>query len=306
MADYYSYMKWDKEQFGDPTLIPRAWGLPDLDACGTIGVSMVETYEITGNPRLLPVIRDIGEAVTQHIPRFEDGTFHRVHTMWADDLYMSCPFLARLARLTGEASYADEVYRQVKGFYKRLWIEEEKIFSHIYFVEEKAMSRVPWGRGNGWIAVTLTEILALLAADDPRWQEALHLFQHFMQGIAPLQDACGMWHQVLNRRESYLETSCTAMFVLSMARGVSHGWLQEKTYLPIAQKGWDALMKYSVDDIGDVYGVCLGSGCAKDAQYYFDLPTKKNDDHGTGIILMAAAELMKAERMHHNGEETRG
>lgn len=198
MADYYSYMKWDKEQFGDPTLIPRAWGLPDLDACGTIGVSMVETYEITGNPRLLPVIRDIGEAVTQHIPRFEDGTFHRVHTMWADDLYMSCPFLARLARLTGEASYADEVYRQVKGFYKRLWIEEEKIFSHIYFVEEKAMSRVPWGRGNGWIAVTLTEILALLAADDPRWQEALHLFQHFMQGIAPLQDACGMWHQVLN------------------------------------------------------------------------------------------------------------
>ena len=198
MAEYSSYMNWDKEQFGDPTLRPRAWGLPDLDACGTIGVSMVETYEITGNPRLLPVIRDIGEAVTQHIPRFEDGTFHRVHTMWADDLYMSCPFLARLARLTGEASYADEVYRQVKGFYKRLWIEEEKIFSHIYFVEEKAMSRVPWGRGNGWIAVTLTEILALLAADDPRWQEALHLFQHFMQGIAPLQDACGMWHQVLN------------------------------------------------------------------------------------------------------------
>lgn len=140
----------------------------------------------------------VAAALGRGLPRFTAFPLYKIHTMWADDLYMSCPFLARRARLTGEANYADEVYRQVKGFYKRLWIEEEKIFSHIYFVEEKAMSRVPWGRGNGWIAVTLTEILALLAADDPRWQEALHLFQHFMQGIAPLQDACGMWHQVLN------------------------------------------------------------------------------------------------------------
>lgn len=123
-----------------------------------------------------PVAATLGRG----LPRFTAFPLYKIHTMWADDLYMSCPFLARLARLTGEANYADEVYRQVKGFYKRLWIEEEKIFSHIYFVEEKAMSRVPWGRGNGWIAVTLTEILALLAADDPRWQEALHLFQHFM------------------------------------------------------------------------------------------------------------------------------
>lgn len=55
-------------------------------------------------------------------------------------------------------------------------------------------------------------------------------------------------------------------------------------------------MKYAVDEVGDVYGVCLGSGCAKDATYYFDLPTKKNDDHGTGIILMAAVELQEARQ----------
>lgn len=293
MADYFDYKDWDKEQFGDPTLTPRAWGLPDLDACGTIGVSLIETYEMTGNPRLLPVIQAVGDAVMTHIPRFPDGTYFRVNTMWADDLYMSCPFLARLYRLTGNKAYEEQVHLQVEGFRKRLWIEEEQIFSHIYFPKEEQMSGIPWGRGNGWIAVTLTEILTLLPKENPHWGEELELFQSFMQGILGCQDPTGMWHQVLNRPDSYLETSCTAMFLLSIARGINHGWLDAESYLPCIKKAWTALLQHSVDAVGDVYGVCLGSGCAKDAEYYKQLPAKKNDDHGTGIVMMAAAEIMK-------------
>ena len=293
MADYFDYKDWDKEQFGDPTLIPRAWGLPDLDACGTIGVSLIETYEITGNQRLLPVIHAIGDAVMNHIPRFSDGTYFRVKTMWADDLYMSCPFLARLFRLTGDKTYEEQVHLQVEGFRKRLWIEKDQIFSHIYFTEEEQMSGIPWGRGNGWIAVTLTEILTLLPKENPHWNEELRLYQSFMQGILACQDSSGMWHQVLNRPDTYQETSCTAMFQLSIARGINHGWLDAESYLPCVRKAWIAILQYSVDAVGDVYGVCLGSGCAKDADYYKQLPTKKNDDHGTGIVMMAAVEMMK-------------
>lgn len=293
MADYFEYKDWDKEQFGDPTLIPRAWGLPDLDACGTIGVSLIETYEITGNQRLLPAIHAIGDAVMNHIPRFPDGTYFRVKTMWADDLYMSCPFLARLFRLTGDKTYEEQVHLQVEGFRKRLWIEKEQIFSHIYFPEEEQMSGIPWGRGNGWIAVTLTEILTLLPKENPHWCEELRLYQRFMQGILACQDSSGMWHQVLNRPDTYQETSCTAMFLLSIARGINHGWLDAERYIPCIRKAWIAILQYSVDVVGDVYGVCLGSGCAKDAEYYKQLPTKKNDDHGTGIVMMAAAEIMK-------------
>ena len=293
MADYFDYKDWDKEQFGDPTLIPRAWGLPDLDACGTIGVSLIETYEITGNQRLLPVIHAIGDAVMNHIPRFPDGTYFRVKTMWADDLYMSCPFLARLFRLTGDKTYEEQVHLQVEGFRKRLWIEKEQIFSHIYFTEEEQMSGIPWGRGNGWIAVTLTEILTLLPKENPHWNEELRLYQSFMQGILACQDSSGMWHQVLNRPDTYQETSCTAMLLLSIARGINHGWLDAESYLPCVRKAWIAILQYSVDAVGDVYGVCLGSGCAKDADYYKQLPTKKNDDHGTGIVMMAAVEMMK-------------
>lgn len=301
MADYFDYKDWDKEQFGDPTLTPRAWGLPDLDACGTIGVSLIETYEMTGNPGLLPVIRAVGDAVMTHIPRFPDGTYFRVKTMWADDLYMSCPFLARLFRLTGDRTYAEQVHLQIEGFRKRLWIEKEQLFSHIYFPEEEQMSGIPWGRGNGWIAVTLTEILMLLPEDDPHWAEELQLYRRFMQGVMACQDACGMWHQVLNQPDSYLETSCTAMFLLSMTRGVNRGWLESDLYLPCIQKAWTALLQHSVDAVGDVYGVCLGSGCAKDPLYYKQLPAKKNDDHGTGIVMMAAAEMINCGCFPHCG-----
>ena len=296
MADYYEYMKWDKETFGDPTLIPRAWGLPDLDACGTIGVSMIEAFEMTGEPKLRHVIDEIGKAVTERIPRFPDGTFNRVHTMWADDLFMSCPFLARLAKLTGETQYAAEVYRQIKGFRDRLWIPEEKLFSHIFFVDDSIKSNIPWGRGNGWIAVTLTEILSILPSATPEWNTALNTYKEFMQGVKAHQDKDGMWHQVLDRYDSYRETSCTAMFVLSLTRGILNGWLKRDEYIDAVNAGWTALMKYSVDELGDAYGVCLGSSCAKTADYYMKLQTKKNDDHGTGIILWTAAELIRLQK----------
>ena len=228
-----------------------------------------------------------------HIPSFPDGTYFRVKTMWADDLYMSCPFLARLYRLTGDSVYEEQVHRQIAGFKKRLWMEKERLFSHIYFPDEEQMSGIPWGRGNGWIAVTLTEILTLLPKENPCWKEELNLFQLFMDGVKRWQDPTGMWHQVLNETDSYLETSCTAMFLLSMSRGVGKGWLDKDTYLPCIKKGWSALLKRSVDAVGDVYGVCLGSGCAKESGYYKQLPVKKNDDHGTGIILMAATEMIR-------------
>ena len=102
-----------------------------------------------------------------------------------------------------------------------------------------------------------------------------------------------MWHQVLDRPDTYLETSCTAMFVLGLKRGVNRGWLEEP-YGTAAQRGWEALLKHALDREGNVHGVWLGSGCAEDSSYYDSIPTHKNDDHGTGIILMAAVEMMRS------------
>ena len=321
MADYFDYSQWEYRRGLNPAMIPRSCELQGLDPCGTIGVSLIEAYLISGNERLLVTARHIADRVMDHMLRFSDDTYYRGATMWADDFYMSCPFLARMARLTGEERYRQRVYAQVEGFVKRLWIEERRLFSHIYFPDRETKAgealdgleghsnRVPWGRGNGWVALALTEILTLLenwqesaasasglgaenGKQDGAWERTLAVYREFAAGIAAVQDGCGMWHQVLDRPDTYLETSCTAMFVLSLKRGVNRGWLAE-SFEAAAQKGWNALLRYGLDKEGNVYGVCLGSGCSMEASYYDGIPAHKNDDHGTGIILMAAAEMMR-------------
>ncbi|MNW00860.1 Glycosyl Hydrolase Family 88 [compost metagenome] len=92
------------------------------------------------------------------------------------------------------------------------------------------------------------------------------------------------------------------MFIVAMARGIRKGWIEPK-YLSYIQKGWKALLEKCIDLDGNVYGVCLGSGCSMDATYYLDIPTYINDDHGTGVVLLAAAEMLELAKWQENPEK---
>ena len=203
---------------------------------------------------------------------------------------MSCPFLVRMGRLTGEKCWCEKAAKQIQGFKERLYMEDDGLFSHIYFPKEGKANRVPWGRGNGWVMWTLTELL-MHGQEKADLIAEKELFYKMAHGIRKLQDESGLWHQVLNRTDegSYLETSCTGMFLLAFTRGVKYGWL-ESDFLESMEKAWKGLLTNSIDVQGNVYGVCMGSGCAMEAEYYFAIPTIINDDHGTGVILAAAAE----------------
>lgn len=295
MAAYYEYAKYEAAQFGDPTFLQRAMRLDNLDAIGTMGMNFVEYYRLTKDEKALHVIRELADALMNNIPRFPDGAFMRGTTMWADDTFMSCPFLVRLACLTGERKYFDELKTQIEGFHKRLFIEEESVYSHIFFVEPGEKNRVPWGRGNGWIMLALVEILTNLPKDEPDYVYFAERFRVFAAGVRALQAESGMWRQVLDKEEAYEETSCTAMYSLSFLTGIRLGLLPEEGYRQAAEKGIAALLRYSVDRQGNVLGVCRGSSCSMDYHYYLKLGTAFNDDHGTGIILWALSELLKTE-----------
>ena len=109
------------------------------------------------------------------------------------------------------------------------------------------------------------------------------------EGVSAYQDEGGMWHQVLSRPDSYAETSATAMFVLCLARAVTLGVLKDSRFRTAVERGAAALLRCCVDRDGNVYGVCKGSGCSMDADYYMGLETAFCDDHGTGIVLSALA-----------------
>ncbi|MDF2936994.1 MAG: hypothetical protein K0Q90_2367 [Paenibacillaceae bacterium] len=296
----YAYSLWEAEHYGFPSVNHQLADMDMLDDCGSFASAMLEVYAEAPDPASPDIAREVADFMMNRLERKADGAFYRKspgyymeNTLWGDDLYMSIPFLIRYARLTGESSYLDEAAKQFLLFRRYLYMPEERIMSHVYDFKQGMATMVPWGRGNGWPAFTLSELLEALPAGHPQRQELLGFFNEFCSGLLGLQGSGGLWHQVLTDPESYEETSCTAMFVYAFCRGVRLGLLEDpEPYMEAALRGWAGLTRHAVDQWGNVYGVCRGSKYSFSPDYYkYDLTWSLNDTHGIGIVLLAGVEV---------------
>ena len=305
--DTLEYALWDKEQYGGATSIHNLLtSIDSLDDCGSFASMMLEVNKYLGLRDVKKVADYVGDYIYNHQSRLEDGTFfrkemmHHFHnmTMWADDLYMSVPFLVRYSQFTGDQKYLDDAANQFFGFKKRLFMPEEKIMSHVYDFKYDSKTNVPWGRGNGWVVFSMTELLEVLPEDHPKRNDLIEFLNTLCEGYLALQDDEGMWHQVLNDHESYPETSCTSMFIYAFSRGIRFGWLKNpEKYVKAIYKAWNGISKTSVDSNGNVYGVCRGSEFSFIADYYkYELGWNLNDTHGTGIVMLAGIEVIRLNK----------
>jgi rhamnogalacturonyl hydrolase YesR len=112
-----------------------------------------------------------------------------------------------------------------------------------------------------------------------------------------LQDGTGFWHQLLDKNDSYLETSCTAIYTYVLAKGINKGWLDPKTYGPAAILGWNAV-NTKVNEKGQVEGTCVGTGLAWDPAFYYHRPISPFAAHGYGPVLLAGAAMMDLVKHH--------
>jgi rhamnogalacturonyl hydrolase YesR len=152
-----------------------------------------------------------------------------------------------------------------------------------------------WARANGWAIVALAELLTELPADHPRREALLKIFRDHARGLAALQGATGLWHQLLDRTDSYRETSATAMFVYSIARGVNRGWLDPLAYSGLLSTGWNAVAQ-QVNATGQVENVCVGTGMGFDPSFYYYRPVSVYAAHGYGPLFLAGAEMIAFRR----------
>ncbi|MEJ8302768.1 glycoside hydrolase family 88/105 protein [Saccharibacillus sacchari] len=300
------YALWDRRTYGAAGVNNQLSAIDSLDDCGSFGATMLEAMESGDIPGGRAVADRIAKYMTEDQERLPDGAFYRVRgsgetrqeTMWCDDLYMSTPFLMRYGRLTGDPAYRDDAINQFLRFRDYLFLPEQGIMSHVYdFVRGRATG-IPWGRGNGWVLFSLTELLTILPEEHERRAELLAFYRELCRGVLALQGDNGLWHQVLDRPDSYEETSCTSMFVYAFARGIRSGWLEEpEKYLYSVRAAWAGMTRISIDWKGNIYGVCRGSGYSFTALYYRDdLGWNLNDTHGIGIVLLAGTELLRLNR----------
>jgi len=302
IVDNQPYADFDMKLNGIPSINRQISCLGMLDYCGSSGNALLEAVKYADDKEaFINIAHRIADYIENGQERLENGMFYRERedsiidykTIWADDLYMSIPFLCRYYKLTNEKKYLDDAVNQVLCFKEKLYMADKGCMSHVYNLICNKKTCVPWGRGNGWPIVALTELLEVLPSEHKSYNEVFEFYMDFCEGILKLQDENGMWHQVLTHKDSYCETSCTAMFTYGFARGFLRGRLDEH-FKEAAIRGFEGICREAVDEDGNVYGVCCGSAYSFRADYYkYELPWIKNDTHGTGIVLLAGVEVAK-------------
>ena len=276
-----------------------------LDDSGAICCSMIKSV-LKGysplNSNLSPLIQNYADYIINKEFRLADGTFARIrpqnNTVWLDDMFMGIPTVAYMGLMTGEGKYYDEAAKQVLQFASRMWVPEKGLFRHGWVESMDPHPAFHWGRANGWAILTMCEVLDVLPPSHPKYDEIMSLLKAHAAGLARLQHHDGFWHQLLDRNDTYLETSATAIYTYCFAHAVNQGWLDAKVYGPVVQLGWHAIAS-KVNTKGQVEGVCVGTGMGFDPAFYAYRPTHVMAAHGYGPVLWAGAEMLNLLKQQH-------
>jgi rhamnogalacturonyl hydrolase YesR len=203
-----------------------------------------------------------------------------------------------MGKLTGDASYYDEAARQVLLFADKMFVPEKGLFRHGWVEDMDPHPAFFWGRANGWAILTLCEVLDVLPDNHSKRQEILNLLKAHVKGLATLQHHDGFWHQLLDRNDTYLETSATAIYTYCMAHAINQGWIDAKAYGPIVLAGWRAV-ESAINEQGQVEGVCVGTGMGFEAGFYAYRPVHVMAAHGYGPVIWAGAEVINLLKNQH-------
>jgi rhamnogalacturonyl hydrolase YesR len=293
------YFKRQAAQFGPQNLgYGRMLDMRELDHCGAMGAALIKANAVRPDPRYKEGIDLAAAHILTRQLRLPDGTLARPRpvktAIWIDDAYMSVPFLAQMGKATGDRKYFDDAARQVIGMSARLFNRDNGLFDHSWFADMDDDARFYWGRGGGWAMMAMAELLSVMPEPHPDRESVLEIFRRGARGAAETQGGTGLWHQLLDKTDSYLETSGSAMFTFAIARGVNRGWLPV-SYAPVAQAGWRALEQRIRAD-GQIEGICVATTAAYDAVYYYNRPTDLTAMQGYGPVLMAGAEVITMVR----------
>jgi rhamnogalacturonyl hydrolase YesR len=160
------------------------------------------------------------------------------------------------------------------------WVEEMPVHPEFH-----------WARANGWALMAMTELLDVLPENHPGRKAVLEQFSAHIKGLAAYQSGQGFWHQLIDKNDSYLETSATAIYAYCIAHAINKKWINAKVYGPMCLLAWNAVST-KITDKGQVEGTCVGTGMAFDPAFYYYRPTNLFAAHGYGPVLLAGAEII--------------
>ncbi|MCF8359080.1 MAG: glycoside hydrolase family 88 protein [Prolixibacteraceae bacterium] len=207
---------------------------------------------------------------------------------WIDDIWMIGSLQTQAYRVTGNPVYIERAATEIAAYLDKLQ-QTNGLFHHgpgfPFF----------WGRGNGWVAAGLAEVISELPPENEHYAKILDGYKKMMDALVKYQATNGMWRQLIDKDFAWEETSCTAMFGYALRMGVKSGRLKNKKYREAYQKAWLALTDY-LNEEGKLTEVCIGTGQQNDINFYLERPRITGDFHGQAPLIWFAGSLLNNDQ----------
>lgn len=285
------------------------------------GKFLFRIYDQTKNEKYKKALDLMRSQLDTH-PRNADGGFwHKKiypHQVWLDGIYMGAPFYAEYAHRNSQVNAYQDIINQFLMAARHTYDPQTDLFRHACDVSRKerwsdkqtGQSLHSWGRAMGWYAMAFVDALEFIPKHEVERDSMLVVFNHLANMVKRLQDAkTGLWYQVLDKsgeKGNYLESSCSAMFVYALFKGVRLGYL-DASYLSVAKKGYRGILKHfiEVDKNGlvTITQACAVAGLggkvyrSGDYDYYINEAIRPNDAKAVGPFIMASLEWENIQDM---------
>ena len=262
--------------------------------------TFAEHHKMRPNPEFVRGMKTVDDLFA-NAPTFDDGVLVRDKSkgrglgLQIDDLYMIAPYWCRKAQLLEDSKWLDRAIEETLHYFDYLWDQEDKLMNPLWLQKKKGPYGLYWGRGNGWYIMAITDLLTFIPQNHPKRTELLNDYRTFINGIVARQGDKGLWHQILDKPDSYEETSCSGMFTYCILKGVNEGWLDDR-FFKVAKKGWHGLQGV-VNENNELTGVCPPSDISEDPNYYLKgRAPRVHDQHGIGPFLLAGTAYLQANK----------
>jgi len=268
--------------------------VPDHVDYSVFGSVPLELYLQTKDKKYLDLGKSIadkqwgppeGPRVVKESQGYYDQGFTWQTRLWIDDMFMITAVQSQAYRATGDQKYINRAAKEMVFYLDKLQTPNG-LFYHAPDVPYY------WGRGDGWMAVGMAELLRSLPANNPDKSRIMKGYTEMMATLLKYQAEDGMWRQLIDKPESWPETSATGMFTFAMITGVKNGWLDKEAYGKAARKAWLKLITY-INENDDITEVCEGTNKKNDLQYYLDRKRVVGDLHGQAPLLWCATALLR-------------
>jgi rhamnogalacturonyl hydrolase YesR len=254
---------------------------------GQFYLNMFDSYR---DGKMLASARERVDQIVNNPPDPAMDISNKQSWTWCDALFMAPPVYAHMAKIAADVRYLqfmDGEFRKTCNF---LYDRENKLFfrdSSYFDKRESNGEKVFWGRGNGWVAAGLVNLLKLLPEDSEYRPYYENLFKEFVPRLAELQDSDGFWHASLLDPASYPvpETSATALIAYALAYGINQGLLDREKYTPVVEKSWMSLLS-AIDEEGKLGWIQPIGADPKQVTASMTAP------YGIGAFLLAGSEVL--------------